>query len=185
MKLLSIYFLAITTLFNPKDSYSQENFQKIIDSLFTKNELVLRGGFKAFPIQIYNYADTLEYLDLSFNEFQYLPENIDTLKKLTYLAIDYSYLKTLPNSIGNLRNLKHLSLLESEITELPESIGNLQNLEILNLNSNHLKILPKSIYKLQNLKKLYLGQMGDKESLFSLPQQEYIRKKLPNCDVRF
>lgn len=60
------------------------------------------------------------------------------------------------------------------------------NIEELSLNNLGLTILPDVIFSLKNLKKLDLGNLGDKnQNNFSKPEQEKIKKLLPNCEITF
>jgi len=55
------------------------------------------------------------------------------LPKLDWLDISNNQLNELPESIGNLFKLNRLYLQNNKLTDLPQSIGNLSNLIILDL----------------------------------------------------
>ncbi|XP_066256421.1 E3 ubiquitin-protein ligase LRSAM1-like isoform X2 [Euwallacea similis] len=99
----------------------------------------------------------LKVLNISHNEFEYLPSDIGLLTNLEEFYLDNNKLKSLPNSLCNLVNLKCLGLSSNKLKLLPEDIGNLSSLKMLNLEGNDmLKQLPKSICKAKLLSNLCL-----------------------------
>lgn len=54
-------------------------------------------------------AKNLTELNISGNNIQTLPENIDNLQNLKKLIASHNAIKTLPNNIGNLQKLKNLA----------------------------------------------------------------------------
>ena len=74
----------------------------------------------------------LNYLDLSLNDFQEIPNLnfIYSLNKLTYLNLSSSYFAgTIPPQIGNLSNLLYLDLSATWLDgTIPPHLGNLSNL---------------------------------------------------------
>jgi len=77
----------------------------------------------------------LRVLDLSYGEFQYLPEELGNLKHLVYLKLSHnSYLRELPESIENLRMLKNLTLSNcTRLRYLPSGVVGLQSLQVLDM----------------------------------------------------
>ncbi|KAL1517852.1 hypothetical protein ABEB36_001560 [Hypothenemus hampei] len=94
----------------------------------------------------------LRILNISFNDFHSLPEEISIFEQLEELYVDNNHLKSLPDSLCHLVNLKILSCTNNKLKSLPEGIGLLIKLEELNLRVNpQLSRLPKSICKAASL----------------------------------
>ncbi len=90
---------------------------------------------------------------------------------IEWLDLSNNLLQTLPESITKLTNLSSLYLYSNQLSTLPESITKLTNLTSLNLSSNQLSTLPESITKLTNLTALDLSNIP-----FTSPPQEVIEK---------
>jgi Leucine-rich repeat (LRR) protein len=88
--------------------------------------------------------------------------------------------KSLPSEVGQLTNLTELDLDYNELTSLPPEIGQLINLTELDLRGNELTSLPLEITQLTQLKRLDL-----KHNNFSKAERKRIRKRLPNCKIKF
>jgi len=125
----------------------------------------------------------LTHLDVSFNEFDQVPETITNLSGLKSFAMFENQLERLPKSIGKMKSLKHLFLgknpnldIEDAIdklkplqklenlgfggiamTSLPEAIGELNGLTLLWIANTGLRSLPDSLSKLKNLETLVLS----------------------------
>jgi len=98
----------------------------------------------------------LKSLDLNEIFIGGFPEVITTLVNLENLNLSANYLSYVPESIKELKMLRELDLYSNRIKTLPEVIGDLNNLEILKVNVNDLKELPESISNLRGLKALKL-----------------------------
>nr|XP_023899790.1 receptor-like protein EIX2 [Quercus suber] len=101
----------------------------------------------------------LNYLDLSYNDFQEtpIPNVIGSLNKLTYLNLSNAwFIGTIPPQIGNLSNLLYLDLSFAFFDgTIPPQIGNLSNLLYLDLSFAFFDgTIPPQIGNLSNL--LYL-----------------------------
>jgi Leucine-rich repeat (LRR) protein len=125
----------------------------------------------------------LEYLELSFNNFETLPEIVSCLGKLKRLHIRNNKLIELNDSLANLRSLKmihmpcnlalnsdkafkqlsklpkleKLSLGRCAIANIDPSIGEFSSLRVLYLYDNHITDLPDEIYDLKKLQILDLS----------------------------
>ena len=108
----------------------------------------------------------LKVLIIMENQFITLPKVIGEIKNLEELYAHGNQLENLPESIGKLYALKILELYQNKIDMFPDAIGNLPNLELLDLHKNNLRILPESVCNLINLKKITL----DENQLTSLPE---------------
>lgn len=135
--------------------------------------LTIREGLSYFPPEIFELADTLEKLDLSFNNLSELPVDFGRLKKLKILFCSKNLFTVLPevladcplldivgfksNIIENVPakalnpNLRWLILTDNRITELPGQIGNCSRMQKLMLAGNRLKELPNELGNCNNL----------------------------------
>ncbi|XP_077237356.1 putative disease resistance protein RGA3 [Tasmannia lanceolata] len=100
----------------------------------------------------------LRYLDLSSTKIERLPESVTSLCNLQMLHLQFcENLKGLPDSIGHLKHLRYLDLSSTKIERLPESVTSLCNLQMLDLRfCRNLKGLPDSIGHLKHLRHLNL-----------------------------
>ena len=128
---------------------------KSITSLKTLKNLDLHGN-KLNSIE-FRLNDSINELDLGWNNFFEIPTSIKALALLEKLGMSGNNIKKLPNWISSFQSLKSLHLYDNDITKLPDSIGNLTSLENLILRNNQLSSLPESFQNLKNLKKLNLS----------------------------
>jgi len=101
----------------------------------------------------------LKVLNLSYNQIQNLPVEIEQLVNLEKLILNNNRIQSLPKQVFTLKNLKNLSIAENKLTSLPDNIGELTSLEELDLSSNQTLSLQQAfpiIGKSKSLKKLYL-----------------------------
>lgn len=118
-------------------------------------KLQLMGdGFHVFPEVITSDYLKLEYLDLSINFINSVPDNFGNLVELDTLILSHNGIESLPTSFGNLKEVKYLDLFGLKLTSLPESFGNLSKLNYLILGHNYLTNLPESFGNLKNLERL-------------------------------
>ncbi|MBD3255556.1 MAG: hypothetical protein GF383_10705 [Candidatus Lokiarchaeota archaeon] len=102
----------------------------------------------------------LNFLDLSENYLDRLPEWIQELKELKDLRLNNNILTQLPEWIGNLKELEALSLIGNRLTSLPQSLANLKKLKTLRLDNNHIKKFPLVLNDLREngLEYIYLDE---------------------------
>ncbi len=166
-----------------------------------KHLLVTSCSLVDLPDELTNLP--LEFLDISYNNFENLPDvifEISTLRKfgsrinpienippeivqlteLCSLYVTNSSIVKLPENIGDLKNLKYLEVSGSKLTVLPVSIGDLDSLQELLVFDNELKSLPPEIGNLQNLKKLSIHENYFEE----LPAEIGNLSKLETLNVR-
>lgn len=140
---------------------------KGITSLSISEDLI------AFPIEILDLADTLEFLDLSFNKLTELPADFGRLTKLKVFLCGGNLFKELPAVLGDCAalsvigfksnliesinpkalniNLRWLILTNNKLQNLPVEIGNCKNLQKLMLAGNKLQKLPSALQSCLNL----------------------------------
>ncbi|XP_048095899.1 uncharacterized protein LOC125292566 [Alosa alosa] len=144
----------------------------ILDCLHQRaNTLSLKAHFITQLPDLSVLADTLVYLNLSFNnlsEFplelcslrclqqlkmrdnplQLLPPQIRTLTSLRTLVLSFCRLLQLPNELYSLPCLQHLDVSYNLLTFLSSSIRNLRSLRSLNVEGNQLLGLPAGVLRL-------------------------------------
>ncbi|RDC54705.1 protein kinase [Pedobacter chinensis] len=152
-----------------------------------------------FPEQLFDLADTLEYLDLSSNKLNRLPHDFGRLKKLKIFFASDNLFTVLPEVLGNCPdldivgfksnrievispkalnpNLRWLILTNNKIDSLPPGIGNCVKLQKLMLAGNRLTSLPKELMRCKNLALLrisanYLKQLP--QWLISMPSLSWL-----------
>ncbi|AYL99544.1 leucine-rich repeat-containing protein kinase family protein [Mucilaginibacter celer] len=141
-----------------------------------------------FPEEIFELADTLEYLDLSFNSLSSLPPDFGRLQKLKIFFCSENQFTVLPEVLADCPlldivgfksnlietvpakainpNLRWLILTNNKVNELPAEIGNCHRMQKLMLAGNRLKTLPPSLSNCQNLELLRIAA----NQLDELPQ---------------
>jgi Leucine-rich repeat (LRR) protein len=88
-------------------------------------------------------ASALEDLDISYNPWEKLPDELFFLVLLRKLCVTHCGLKELNPLVLNFQKLTFLDLSDNVLIELPSQIGFIKTLEILNLSCNQIKQLPK------------------------------------------
>ncbi|UOE49053.1 leucine-rich repeat-containing serine/threonine-protein kinase [Mucilaginibacter sp. SMC90] len=161
--------------------------------------LKLSEQLSHFPVEIFALADTLEYLDLSFNDLSTLPADFGRLRKLRIFFCSENRFTVLPEVLADCPhldivgfksnqietvpprsvnpNLRWLILTNNSITGLPAEIGNCSRMQKLMLAGNRLKELPASLANCRNLELLRISanQLSEfPEWLLSLPKLAWL-----------
>ncbi|KAL1512545.1 hypothetical protein ABEB36_002126 [Hypothenemus hampei] len=136
--ILQLYKLRVLNLSNNLIEYLPEELNKL-SNLRELNVSRNQLG-KASPRQ-WQWLDgslwkTLNLLDLSHNDLNFIPEQLAKLYNLTTLHLSHNNLKVLPVGIGNLRNLKIFSASNNSLSILPGSIKKLK-LQTIDISSNN------------------------------------------------
>ncbi|KAK7480474.1 hypothetical protein BaRGS_00028291 [Batillaria attramentaria] len=145
----------------------------ILDSLIAGGvALSLKAHFIDVLPDITPLSRTIVYLNLSFNDFMYLPmeildlwqlevlklrdnplvelpSDINRLINLRVLVVSYCLLTTLPPGLFTLESLCHLSVAYNKLTFIPDEIKYLKKLEELDLDGNQLPALPAGVLNLR------------------------------------
>ncbi|QOY52858.1 protein kinase [Candidatus Sulfurimonas baltica] len=119
-------------------------------------QLSLSENLTSFPYEIFELADTLEFLDLSNNSLSHIPAELSSLKKLKIAFFSYNNFTTVPSAFKGCENLYMLGLKANQIEHFDEDILPL-SISWLILTDNRLKSLPNSIGKLSKLQKFPLA----------------------------
>lgn len=101
---------------------------------------------------------SLEYLDLSHTNINFLPEEISELTSLKVLRLNGNHLEHLPKGIGKLSLLEELLLSDNKLKSLPAEIFLLKSLTLLGAGKNKIEVLPKEISQLTELNKMWFAE---------------------------
>lgn len=107
----------------------------------TYSEIQTENIIQCVPKQILN-SNMLYYLNISYNQLNYLPNNINMLTNLQYLNISDCNLSYLPESIKYLKKIVHLDCSYNNITTLPKLPYSLSYLYANNNNIIQVQNLP-------------------------------------------
>ncbi len=118
--------------------------------------LLISENLTSFPSEIFELADTLEFLDLSNNLLSHIPSEISRLKKLKIAFFSNNLFSSVPSAFKECENLYMLGLKANQIEHFDEDILPL-SISWLILTDNRLKSLPNSIGKLTKLQKFPLA----------------------------
>ena len=91
-------------------------------------------------LSYYDFKDIklikLQRLNLSNNNFRFIPKSIEVLKSLERLNFSYNYIRYVHNEVCLLPSLKHLNLFYNDIQSLFKNIIFLNKVQYINLNRN-------------------------------------------------
>ncbi|MEO1521496.1 MAG: leucine-rich repeat-containing protein kinase family protein [Cyanobacteria bacterium J06633_2] len=152
-----------------------------------------------FPNEILELADSLEFLDLSNNHLQHLPDSFSQLRKLRIVFFNNNQFEAFPavlstcpnlsmvgfknNSIATIGNddlsptIRWLILTNNQLEALPTEIGRLTKLQKLMLAGNRLQSLPTELTHCKNLEliRLSANQLSQFPSeLLTLPRLSWL-----------
>jgi len=119
-------------------------------------KLSLSEDLDTFPMEIFDLADSLEFLDLSGNCLDRLPEDFGRLRKLRILFLSDNLFRQFPAVLSNCSRLTMIGFKSNRIMDIPEGAFPTE-LRWLILTDNRIETLPRSIGKLSGLQKLMLA----------------------------
>ena len=128
--------------------------------------LKLSENLNHFPEEIFELADTLEVLDLSFNKLSALPADFGRLKKLRIFFCSENHFTVLPAVLADCPLLDIVGFKSNQIEVVPRAALN-TNLRWLILTNNNIAALPGEIGLCQRMEKLMLA--GNR--LVTLPEE--------------
>jgi Leucine-rich repeat (LRR) protein len=123
---------------------------------------------KALPLISIPYSEIIS-IDLSYNLFTTIPEEIFKMTNLESLRISCNSINTVPSDIGKLKKLNYLSLMTNNISKIPKEILELKNLKQLLLGFNPITELPVNFNK-------------NRYELYSFGTKQYINQNLTNIE---
>ncbi|XP_014370616.2 E3 ubiquitin-protein ligase LRSAM1-like [Papilio machaon] len=110
---------SICKVFRKDNLYLQNNYLRTLD----------HGG-------LLSDLHLIKIIDLSYNRFNHLSNDIRYLVNLTELHIQHNMLKAIPDGIKYLESLRILDVSNNKLTNLTPSIGSLKALNYLNICQN-------------------------------------------------
>jgi len=118
--------------------------------------ILLSEGLDHFPEELFELADTLEMIDLSYNNISALPADFGRLKKLRILFCNGNLFTVLPEVLGDCPHLYLAGFKSNQVTTIPPKALN-PNLRWLILTGNKVTALPPEIGRCSRLEKLMLA----------------------------
>jgi len=126
-----------------------------VKSLRRLRVLNLRANqISMIPTELCETLTDLEFLSISWNRLQYLPENLSSMARLRTILLQNNQLSELPEAIGKLPLLQELRVDNNVLEALPPTIGKLALLELFTMHNNKVTDLPPSMMGLRSLKTL-------------------------------
>lgn len=119
-----------------------------------QKKLTLRGQ-NEFPDDILKYADEIEILDASYNNFTSLPDNLPALKNMRIAFLSGNNFTEFPSILALCEKLEMIGLKSCGIEHIPEN-SLPSSLRGLILTDNNIAKLPTSLAELTSLQKLML-----------------------------
>ena len=147
------YFCSMTTL---------EDIR--LGKLENPTKITLAEGLKEFPIELFQFEETLEMLDLSGNLLSELPADMYRFKRLKIAFFSQNKFTIFPKQLADCPALTMIGFKSNQLIEIPENSFP-KRLQWLILTDNRLTKLPESIGSCSYLQKF--GIAGNQ--LISLP----------------
>lgn len=170
-----------------------------LQDLGPEKRLKISEGLTEFPQEFFQFADDIEILDLSGNQFSNLPDDFIRFKKLKILFLSENKFTHIPDVLGKCENLemigfksnqikvvtenslppktRWLILTDNKISKLPNSMGRLTRLRKLALAGNQLTELPDSMADCRDLELVRLSANNLNKMpdwLFELPKLAWL-----------
>ena len=127
--------------------------QLLAGELKGNKTLKLSCELTEFPKEIFDLADTLEILDLSFNKLSQLPTNFSDFKKLKIAFFSDNNFTEFPKVLAQCASLTMIGFKSNKINHIPENAFPV-DLQWLILTNNCITEIPKSIGKAHKLQKV-------------------------------
>ncbi|RYR32280.1 hypothetical protein Ahy_A10g046868 isoform B [Arachis hypogaea] len=140
-------------------------------------------------LDAFQNATSIEFLDLSWNNFDSLPSWFHKFEKLKHLFLSSNNFQgTIPDALQNMTSIEVLDLSDNSFTSVPSWFVELKKLVYLSLSSNKLTSMECSISSILknmcHLKSLYIaGNKLQKESIGNNDFSTCIRHDLENLDL--
>jgi tRNA A-37 threonylcarbamoyl transferase component Bud32 len=119
------------------------DFSKLRIVFFANNK------FKVFP-KVLAKCPSLTMIGFKSNRINFIPEN-SFPKKLQWLILTDNEIENLPDSIGECIYLQKAAFAGNRIKLLPDSMHNCKNLELLRISANSLIEYPKWLFEMPRL----------------------------------
>ena len=119
---------------------------------------------------------------MSYNQLEFIPDEIGNCTQLTTLDLQHNKLKNLPESIGNLKQLSRIGLRYNRLStgSVPSSLSCCVALEQFNVENNMISNLPDGLLSsLENLTTISLSRRLSG----TCSQVRYSRSRNATCAV--
>ena len=161
-------------------SYPQDDTLSLLKAgnLIGSKHLKLNCGLTTFPAEIFTLADTLEILDLSGNQLNSLPDDLNRLHQLRIIFCSSNQFTHVPEVLGQFEHLSMIGFKANQIKDFSDSAIPAKTLRWLILTDNALTKLPNAIGDCQQMQKLMLAgnQLTElPENLANCRQLELLR----------
>jgi Leucine-rich repeat (LRR) protein len=101
---------------------------------------------------------TIEFLDLSENNFRRIPHTVKKLKSLKSLDLTKNRIRRIPRFIARMDSLQELKLNHNQLKKLSKrDISKLKNLKAIQLGANELDELPANVEELTRIETINVG----------------------------
>jgi Leucine-rich repeat (LRR) protein len=138
--------------------YGLKEIPTVVDACADLKLLFLNNNsIKYIKPSLYS-LNRIEYIDFSFNDFEYLSDSLSLLKNLAHLDVRNNRISRIGQNFEVLKSLRYLNISGNQLTELPESIFRLQGLENLNASNNDVSRLNLGEIASSSIKNLDLSR---------------------------
>ncbi|XP_067941065.1 malignant fibrous histiocytoma-amplified sequence 1 homolog [Watersipora subatra] len=140
----------------------------------------MHGLLQSLP-EVVTKLTSLEELDLSYNQINWLPDRLDTMESLRKLILSGNHLREVPENITALSSLEELDLSDNQISQLPEKLSTMRSLRRLLLSGNLFRDVPDFITAMSSLEELNLSVCQIRQ----LPEKLDTMMSLRKLDLSF
>lgn len=156
-----------------KIDLGRNNIRVLLDdqerSLLTKIQSSNKSRLKKQPFIVF---EKLKVLDLSSNQLQVFPEELNSLVSLRELNLINNKIEIVPSSFFmNRGKLKKLYLNQNPLRELDQKIDLLSKLKVLGIAATRITKLPPQIAKLKDLVEIYVSDTPLKQPKLALAER--------------
>lgn len=103
----------------------------------------------------------VQSLMLNWNRFTEFPLGVLSVETLEVLELGFNQLVLIPPEIRLLSRLTHLIVNDNRLRSLPEELSELSHLSVLSLDYNHLQALPQQLCQCTSLREIRLTGNAD------------------------
>jgi Leucine-rich repeat (LRR) protein len=102
-------------------------------------------------------AAKITYLNLSYNQIEVIPPEIESFSQLQYLNLSHNRITIIVPEIENLFQLQKLLINDNQIEVIPPELVNLLQLRVLDIGYNKIEIILREIENLFQLQELNIS----------------------------
>ncbi|KAL4466797.1 hypothetical protein ABPG74_010394 [Tetrahymena malaccensis] len=117
---------------------------------------IQKQQLQRLPLQVLETKNSLQILNLSYNNFVIFPQELCQFLHLKIMKLDFNFLNEIPEQIAFLKYLEELSVSNNCLKMLPGTLQNMPNLRILNVGQNNITQIGQEITNIKKLEVLYI-----------------------------